>query len=293
LRIARLIREPHLSAGHFDTAMMHATRAIAVDARDADAFEVRGTAGYERVRAGVLVDQRDIDAATNAAEADLRQAIALAPRQATAWNELSLVEQGKMNVIEANNAARRAYEADAYLYAAPDIVYRLWSTSYDLEQFADAIHWCDVGHQRFAGDPRFFRCRLFLMWTPAVAADPNEAWRLVHEITRRTPAQDVEFDRRFVEIAAAVVIGRAGLRDSAHHVLERARVGTDVDPQGELIGFEGVARARLGENDEAIRLTERFLTNHPDHRDFTKLNAWWWRELLKDPRFKKLAGAGS
>lgn len=272
--------------------MARASEAIAIDPRDADALELRGTAGYERVRARVLVDQRAINAAVASAESDLRRAIAISPRQAGAWNELSVLEQGKENVIEANNAARRAFEADAYLRDAPNIVSRLWSTSYDLEQFADAIHWCDVGHRRFPTDPRFIRCQLYMMLTTAVTTDPDEAWRLVREYARLTPKQDSAFSWREGEILTAVVLGRAGLRDSSNRVLNR-HAGPDVDPTGELIGYEALARARLGQNDEALSLLERYLTNHPDHRDFSKLNPWWWRDLRKDPRFAKLTGAGS
>jgi serine/threonine-protein kinase len=292
LRRARMTRDPLGAAAHFDTALARASAAIALDPRSANAYELRGTVGYERIRSGVLVDQRAIDTTMVAAENDLRHSIAIAPRQAGAWNELSILNQGKNNIIEANNDARRAYEADAYLRAAPDIVYRLWTTSYDIEQFNDAIYWCGVGQHRFPADARFVRCRLFLLWTPAVQPDPKEAWRLVEEYTRLTPKQDLEFNRREAEIVAAVALGRAGLRDSADRVLVRARAGTDIDPRGELFGLEGVARARLGENDEAISLFQRYLINHPDHRDFAGVNAWWWRDLRKDPRFSKLAGTG-
>jgi hypothetical protein len=48
----------------------------------------------------------------------------------------------------------------------------------------------------------------------------------------------------------------------------------------------------LGEHNEALALLERYLTNHPDHRGFAKVHAWWWRDLQKDSRFAKLAGAG-
>jgi hypothetical protein len=167
------------------------------------------------------------------------------------------------------------------------------ATSYDIGQFADAIHWCDLGEQRFPKNPIFIRCQLYLLVSPAVHKDPSEAWRLVGEVTRLTPKQDAEYARREGEILAAVAIGRAGLRDSADRVLARARPNAKIDPEGELTGLEAMARAKLGENDEAFTLLERFLVNHPDHRDFTKANPWWWEELRKDPRFSKLLGAGS
>ena len=53
-----------------------------------------------------------------------------------------------------------------------------------------------------------------------------------------------------------------------------------------------LARTFLGERDAALSLLERYLTNHPDHRGFAKVHAWWWRDLQQDPRFKTLAGTG-
>jgi len=287
LRKARLAREPRQATAFLDTAVAFADSAIAIDPRSASAFELRGTARYERVRRELLTEQKDIDRAVAQADSDLHEAVSIDPRRASAWNALSLVQYGKTNVVEANAAARRAYEADAYLSAAPEILTRLWATSYDLEEFPDAKHWCDVGRRRFASDPRFVRCQLYLLLTPVGdGRNTAEAWRLVDEYKRLTPKQDVAFGGREAQIVAAVVIGRAGLRDSAHRVLERARVGKDIDPGGELVGLEAVARTLLGERNEALGLLERYLTNHPDHR-VTK--AWWWRDLQQDPRFKKLA----
>jgi hypothetical protein len=264
---------------------------LTIEPRSAWGFELRGTARFERVRRQLIVEQRDIDRMVALADSDVRQAVAIDPRRASAWNELSIIQYGRMNVVESNAAARRAYEADAYLTAAPNILARLWATSYDLEEFPDATHWCDVGRSRFPTDPRFVRCRLLLMLPPGTDNRPSEAWRLVDDITRLTPKQELPYNEREAQIIAAVVIGRAGLRDSADRMLVRARTTSgdrNVDPEGELIGWEAIARTLLGERDAALALVERYLTNRPDHRI---LKAWYWRDLANDPRFKKLAAA--
>ena len=289
LRRARLARDPLPTSAYLDTAIAFADTALEIDPRNAAAFELRGTARYERVRRELLTEQRDINRAVAQADSDLRQAVSIAPRRATAWNQISIIEYGKSNVVEANAAARRAYEADAYLSAAPAILARLWATSYDLEEFPDAKHWCEVGAKRFPTDPRFPRCMLLGMIVPGATNNAGEASRLVGEVTRLTPKQDLPYSTREAQIIASIVIARAGLRDSAHHMLERARAGKDVDPDGELIGWEAVARTLIGERDEAFKYLARYFTNHPDHR-VTK--AWWWRDLQQDPRFTKLAGAG-
>ena len=51
---------------------------------------------------------------------------------------LSHLSYQKPDYVEAKIDAQRAYEADAYLSVADQILYQLFTTSYDLEQFADA-----------------------------------------------------------------------------------------------------------------------------------------------------------
>jgi serine/threonine protein kinase/TolB-like protein len=292
-RRARLTKDPREGAPLVDSAMAQTERALAVDGRNPTALELRGTLRYYRVQRGFITDQHAIDQAVADAETDLRQAVAIAPRQATAWNELSIVQYGKKNVVESNLAARRAYEADAYLRAAPEILFRLWATSYDLEQFPDAIHWCALGQQRFRADPRFVRCQLFTMFTKAVAATPTTAWSLVKDLERVTPKQEWEYSRREAQLLVAIVLGQAGLVDSAHHVIASSHAGPDIDPRGELLGLEALGHTYLGERAQAITLLEEYLTNHPEHRGgFGKVNAWWWRDLQNEPRFKALAASG-
>jgi hypothetical protein len=89
------------------------------------------------------------------------------------------------------------------------------------------------------------------------------------------------------------VLGRAGLVDSARKVLVRARADRTIDPRGELIGYEAFVRGQLGDRKEAVDLLQKYLTDHPEHRaGFAKVNAWWWRPLQDDPRFKSLIATG-
>jgi len=294
-RKARLTKDQKQISGLVTTGLDFATRAVALDPRSARALEVRGTLAYYRIQAGLVPDQVEAGRVVDAAERDLREAVNINPRQATAWYVLSVLEYGpgRKNVVEASADARRALEADAYLRAAPSILYRLWATSYDLEQFPDAIRWCTEGQRRFPTDPRFVRCRLYLMLTKAVDPDPDEAWRLVSELQKTTPKQEWEFSRREAQILVSIVLGRAKLADSAHHVLAASRAGADIDPRGELMGLEALAHTFFGERTEAISTLEQYLTSHPDHRaGFGKVNAWWWRDLQEDPRFKTLAATG-
>jgi tetratricopeptide (TPR) repeat protein len=215
------------------------------------------------------------------------------PSRASAWSSLAFVYYQKPDLVEATLAARRAYEEDAYLSEAPDILWRLYNTAYDNEQFVDAVHWCDEGRRRFPESPRFVQCQLWLFTTPARAPDGAAAWRLVDELKKRTPTREWPYTGREAQMLVAAALGRAGQLDSARRVLERARADADVDPERELVGTEAFIRTLLGDRDEAIRLIKVYLTTHPEHRaGLAASQSWMWRSLRDDPRYKALVGTG-
>ncbi len=83
------------------------------------------------------------------AEEDLRGSVRANPEQASAWTTLSHLLINKPAVGEAKLAALRAYEADPYLSNANVTLWRLFTTSYDLEDAIEAKKWCDEGQARF------------------------------------------------------------------------------------------------------------------------------------------------
>jgi tetratricopeptide (TPR) repeat protein len=228
------------------------------------------------------------------AENDLRQAIAINPSQGRALYILSTIAYVHQDVPEANNLAQRAYEADAYLTAAPAILLELYITSYDLGAFAPAQKWCDRLKLRFPQNPNAGRCQLWIMTTRIASKDPDEAWRRAAEYVRLAPAQQKEYTKREAQIVVAQVLNRAGMPDSARRVLVRARTNDPaIDPRGELVGYEAFVRAQLGDKKEAVDLLQKYLTEHPEHRGgFAKANAWWWQPIQNDPRFKNLIATG-
>src|SRR6202022_4320996 len=122
-------------------------------------------------------EQRKVDALKRAAEKDLRAAIAVKPTQAGALNVLSALQYLNRDAPESHNLAQRAYDADAYLTAAPDILWRLYATSYDLEQFVNTEKWCNELNSRFPQHPLAKRCQLWIMTSKAVRPEPAEGWR--------------------------------------------------------------------------------------------------------------------
>jgi serine/threonine-protein kinase len=271
----------------------HAQRALALDPRNAEAFELRGTLRFRKRLLGLAPDPTESAELLRTAEEDLRQATTIDPSLASAWNVLSSLLYQKFNRVESNLAARRAYEEDAYLAAAPDIIWRLYATSYDLEQFVDASQWCDVGGKRYPADPRYVSCRLWLMTTNVRPPDVAEAWRLLGELQKLSPKSTWEMKRRETEMLIAVPIARAGLRDSARRVIVRARATPELDPRSDLVGFEVIVRTLIGDKDEALRILKVYLTSHPEHRaGYARAHTWWYRPLQDDPRFRAMVGTG-
>jgi tetratricopeptide (TPR) repeat protein len=277
-----------------DAGLAHANRALALDPRDADALELRGTMQTRPIANHLVSDQRKVDDLLRGAEKDLRAAIAINPAQAGALFVLSQLEYPKEgSQIEAYNLAQRAYEADAYLTAAPQILWGLYSTSYDLGQFPNARTWCEQAKRRFPQHVVAARCQLWIMTTKAVRPDPGEAWARAADYEKAVPPQEREYTRREGQIVVAAVLARAGLADSARRVLVRARADSKIDPRGELTGYEAFVRTLLGDKKEAIDILQRYLTEHPEHRrGFAKTNAWWWQGLENEPRFKSLIATG-
>ena len=299
-RQERLTTDPAESAKWINVGIAYADSAIALDPRDADALELRGTLRVRPIDRGFVEDQRKVDDLVRAGEQDLRAAIAVNPTQAGALNVLSAIQYLKHDAVESHNLAQRAYEADAYLTAAPGILWRLYVTSYDLESFVNAQKWCDEETRRFPHHFLAARCQLWIMTAKGIRPDPNEAWRRAAAYALAAPPQQREYYRREGQIVVADVLGRAGqagragLADSARQVLVRARADRTIDPRGELMGYEAFVRTQLGDKKEAVDLLRRYLTDHPEHRGgFAKVNAWWWRDLQNDPRFQSLIAGGA
>jgi tetratricopeptide (TPR) repeat protein len=290
LRQERASNDPAEVTKFIDAGLAHANRAIALDPRDADALELRGTMQTRPIANGLVHDQRKVDDLLRGAEKDLRDAIAINPTQAGALFVLSQIQYQKgANPIEAYSLAQRAYEADAYLTAAPQILWGLYTTSYDIGQFSNAKTWCDEAKKRFPQQVVAARCQLWIMTTKAIRADPGEAWARAAEYEKAASPQEREYYHHEGQIVVAAVLARAGLADSARRVLVRARADRKVDPRGELMGYEAFVRTLLGDKKEAIDIIERYLAEHPDHRrGFSTTNAWWWQDLENDARFKSL-----
>ena len=178
------------------------------------------------------------------ARADLEVAVAADPATTEAQLALTWLYYDTDDVPASLLAARRVYEGDAYLSSAPEVLSRLFWGSIDFQQFNQARRWCSEGAGRFPADDRFVLCELWLMATPALPPQVDQAWSLVAKLDTILHTGRGESLRLQSQMLAGGVLARAGLTDSARSVWLRARsdVTTEIDPDHFLLTVEAYAR---------------------------------------------------
>ena len=290
-RRSRISSTPPEMSRWADKGLSFAAQSLALDPGNAAARELRGTLQYWKWLNDLTTDPKEAAELLRSAEEDLRATVKTAPHRASAWSVLSSLFANKSDPLEAAIAARRAYEEDAYLSAAPDIIWRLYSSAYDNEQSVPAKHWCEEGQRRFPSNPRFVQCRLWLLTMRDTKANIDSAWGLVEQLRKVTPEGEWGFAGREAPTLVAAALARAGMADSARHVLVRSRGDATVDPTRDLLIDEALVRVILGDKDEALRLLKTYLVANPEHRaGMAETQSWWWRDLKSDPRYSELVG---
>jgi len=272
-----------------EKGMVHAERALALAPNDPDALELRGTFRYLNY---LLNLARDAQQEVNQAEQDLVASIRANPQQASALTTLShlLMNQGK--TAQAKVQAQRAYEADPYLSNVDRTIWRLFTSSLDLDEAVEATRWCDEGRRRFPDDPRFVECQIRVPALRGQRPDIPKLWRLVDEYVAKSPENLREFRRKRAGMFVAMALVRARLPDSARAVAVRSRADAEVDQSRELAWFEAIVRTFLGEKDEAIDLLSIYLASNPGQRaSWARDSTWWFKDLRSDPRYRDLVGS--
>ena len=276
----------------------YAAKALGVKPNDPDALEVHGILLYWRWLLNLEPDPTKAAKLLADAETDLRASVGENATQASAWTTLSHLLINKNETAEAKLAAMRAYESDPYLANADVTLWRLFSTSSDLEDAVEATHWCQEGYRRFPKEPRFTECQLWVMFLPGQTPDIGQAWKLYQQFVELTPPDERESERLRGQMIVAVVIaraaatsGNAALRDSAQAVIARSRGDAKIDPTRDLAQWEAVAQTILGNKDQAFRQLSLFVASNPQQRaSLGKEELWWFRDLQSDPRWAALAG---
>jgi serine/threonine protein kinase/tetratricopeptide (TPR) repeat protein len=261
------------------------------------AFALRGTVKYAQWGLALTTDPAKRANELTAAIADLENAVKLEPSLASAYATLSSVYYDRKDRFSALQNARRAYEADAYLSNAEFILNRLFWTSSDTDNFAEARRWCDEGRRRFPANYLFALCQLWSLLPSDAKPDIPRAWILAAQVESLAPPVAKAFQSRKAQMIVGGVIGRAGkaaggqkaLMDSANSVLVRARADREIDTEGELPGYEAIMRTQMGELEQGLEMLKQYVATHPDHFFLVGGNIhWWWRPLQALPGFQTL-----
>ena len=241
-----------------------AERAVASDRNDARAQETLGLLSYWywlRVPLAPDSASRVLARAGNV----LRSAVEIDPARASAWSLLSATLYSQTDYSGAYLAADRAYQADAYLYDAEEILNRLFAAAYEIGNDEGARRWCDEINLRFSRSWTGAYCRLTLLTWVGAAGDPavaRRAWEIAADGGPRTALVGGMLPHLHMQVAAA--LARAGLRDSAAAMIRRLRVQATGDP--ELLPLEASAQLLLGHPDTAVARLAQYVRGKPLHR---------------------------
>ena len=160
--------------------------------------------------------------------------------------------------------------------------------SLDIPDVEDAERYCAEGRERFPDHPAFYRCGVWIMTMPETEPDADRAWTLLLSADQLAPPQEAGRDKT-TRMAVAGVLARAGLRDSAFAVAERARADEAEDPAREMQYFEAFVRTLAGDERGAVELLTSYLDASPGQRSEVA-RTWWFDSLHDRADFRELVG---
>lgn len=288
----RSAKTPLLRAPYIEQGLAHADRALKRDSMNVDALEARGQLRFARW--GTQLDDKPVaDRLLEGARDDLARATSIEPTRATAWVTLSSVQSQLHDQLASYEAAKKAYDLDAYSSQVEGVMRQMYATAYDLQQFPQAQKHCEEGARRFPANWQFVSCELTMRGTGQGTITVDSAWALLRRLSDLVPANVRELQVRRHKMFVAAIIGRnAGLLDSARHVIESART-TDpkIDQNSQLMTMEALARFALGtpaDTTVAFQRIREYAIGQPLHaQGFLVTQQWWWKDVKKDPRWPK------
>jgi len=276
-------------AAELRAGLPQAENALALSSRDPDALEARGALRYILWLLDAVDDADEADRLLDDAQADFEAAVDADPSLASAWSNLSHLYMQRADNASVALAARRAYEEDAFLQNADQVLSRLFWAHYDLEQFNDANEWCEAGKSRFTEDHNFIQCQLWLMLAPSEQADPDLAWELHAALQSALEEGLRPLEERKAYLLVAGILRKAGLADSASSILPLGRADGEIDPNEELVVLEARVLAITGDPDGAMELLKRYVAANPAHSfEVGGQLHWNWRSLRDRPDFRVL-----
>ena len=281
-----LPRAPRFADEWLRAALGETVRALALRPDDPDALELRGSVRYWRWLQGYATEPDSLAAA----ERDLQAAVAAAPAAARAWYRLSLLLRFTGRFAEAEQAAQRALDADAFLLEARPVYATLYFAALNLGRYDDARARCVAARTRFPSDLEFAHCELRIIgWSGHGRAAIARARRLIDSLETEPDSRSGTFpaDRRLL---LAAIYARSGQTDSARALVAEARAAYPPDTGAAwFLSAEAYVHVLLGERTPALALLARILAASPQLRGHIA-HTPWFEAIHDDPKFVALAG---
>jgi DNA-binding SARP family transcriptional activator/TolB-like protein len=195
------------------------------------------------------------------AESLFLSALEIEPNRGSSLEKLAQIHERRGEYREARQYSRRADEADPFLENKNMNLNRLAHSTFELGGDEEAVQWCQEGRVRYPTEPMFLACKLeVLAFGDSLRPDPVTGWALVDSL-RGLPGVAAEGFVPKAEAMVASILARAGLADSAQHVMGR------VEEEDSLslvpTWYYAAVWARLGKPDLAVKRFKEFATAEP------------------------------
>ena len=116
--------------------------------------------------------------------------------------------------------------------------------------------------------------------------DIPAGWAAAEKFVKLSPPGMQPINQLKGQMRMGIALARAGMADSAVHVMERSRGDASVDAGRELAQLEAIGRTILGQKDEAFKQLSIWLASNPQQVEgLDKDDSWEFKELRDDPKF--------
>jgi tetratricopeptide (TPR) repeat protein len=206
---------------------------------------------------------------------DLRAALSSNRRRATTLSALADALFTRGDFRQANETAREAWHADAFLLR-PHILMRRFESAFHLEDDVQAAAVC-AEEKAMLPRTMWLFCELALRgWSQDRKPDADGAWELVEDLYGSPSTPGTAAARAIPELQIAAILARAGEADSARNVVRRVRGRASYDREADL--FAAAALARIGDHVDACAIVSTWLERVPTSRaSLSRMR--WFRDL--------------
>lgn len=218
------------------------------------------------------------------AEQKLRGVVSRHPEQALAWTILARIYTFRGDTTAADDAVRRALDADPFLWEGRRRILRQIEQHIERGRIAEGARLCAASRAAYQDDVELLECRLLVLaWTANHSDSVEAAWRDLRWVeSLRMPSLDIRRTVRHMYVAA--VAARAGLVDSADAIVRRtyAEFGRHPPDSTAAALAEAWVQVLAGRRERARTMVDSMVRHDPGLRGRISASPWF-RTLRNSP----------